>query len=133
MSEPSRHIDLNALRAARSEANREPVILEVGDELVELPPEMPLAVATGFARLAGGDPAGIDDALNALLGPEANRIINEHRLTLTDLMELMEAAGAAYGVTMGESSASESSSSPASRPSKPTSSTTTPASTSPKR
>lgn len=130
MTEPSRRIDLNALRAARAEAAGEPIILTVGDEDVELPPEMPLAVATGFARLASGDPTGIDDALGALLGPESNRIITEHSLTLTDLMELMEAAGALYGVTVGESSASAPSSPPAPRPSKPTSSATTPARTS---
>lgn len=98
---PQRIIDLAAARAARAEAQREPVILK-WDEGIEftLPPEMPVE----FALCAQED--NMRGALTALLGDDQAGEFFALRPSMDDINDLSQLAGEVYGVTPGESVAS---------------------------
>ena len=121
----ARRIDLNAARAARAEARGEPVTVELGDDVYELPAEMPASVIGCIARAQAGDPSGMLEAMAALVGDGFDEMVTKHRLSLDDLMVLLDGASEQYGMTTPESSASPASSPATSTPSRPTSSATT--------
>lgn len=122
-----KRIDLNAARAARAEARGdESSVIVIGDNEYPLPPEMPVSLLEAFGRAQSGDASGFTDGVIALLGSEEiyRTLLDEHVLTMEDLLEVMEGAMAAYGVTPGESKGSSSSSPSTTSPSNPTSSAT---------
>jgi hypothetical protein len=97
----ARVIDLGAAKAARAEAQNEPVVLKWDDKTsFTLPVEMP----ADFALLASeGDLRG---AVTALIGDQAQKFF-ELRPSMEDLTALAELAGSVYGLTAGEAPASD--------------------------
>lgn len=119
--------DLNAKRAARSEALNEPHEIELGDETFSLPVEIPLEsidlmseakFRSAFALVFGEDRDKDGEATPA--GGEVTARFFKQRPTTGDLEEIMGMYGPA-----GESSASPTSSLNGGRPSSPTGSPTT--------
>lgn len=96
---PRRLIDLNAARAARAEAQSEPVTLVIGDATLILPAEMP----ADFALL--GQQGRLREAVVALVGHQAEEFFAQ-RPSMPDIEALCEAAAEVYGVNTGESEAS---------------------------
>lgn len=119
-------IDLDAARAARREAKREPIVVVLGGEEFELPNELSLDLA---ALITAGDLMG---AVVALVGEDHADRFNACRPSMEDVVELFTELGPAYGLTVGESVASDGSSKNGSSRSRPTSSAST-GSTSAKR
>lgn len=99
---PARVIDLDAARAARSEAAQDPVILRLGGQEFTLPPEMPVA----FALYA--QEGQMLKAIGALLGDQLDAFL-EQRPAVSDLEAFADLAGEVYGVSPGEPQASPSS------------------------
>ena len=99
-AKPGRRIDLNAARAARAELDREPVFIEIGDDVYELPAELPAEFALVSAE---GDLRG---AVFALLGQEDAERFFSHRPSFDDLQAMIEGVGASYGIEPGEAKAS---------------------------
>jgi hypothetical protein len=99
---PARVLNLNAARAqraaARAEADSQPVTLELGDEMFELPVEMPY----DLIRLASeGDLHG---ALASLFDgdEDAMKRLYAQRLSMDDLEALVKGASEIYGVGEGK-------------------------------
>ena len=97
-----RTINLDAARAARAEASREPVTLTLDGKDITLPIELPADFAL---KASEGDLRG---AVVALLGDDADWFFGL-RPSMDDLNALVEGAGQAYGMREGESAASPSS------------------------
>lgn len=110
-------VNLDAVRAARSEAQQEPHEVEFGGETFLFTPEMPLE----FAELLAN--ARLSSAVRVLLvnGADLDRF-----LALKPLVSDMEAIASLYGMgSLGESTASAESSKNTSNGSRPTSSAST--------
>lgn len=95
---PERILNLNAARAARAEAEREPVLLEFGDETFTLPVEMPY----DLVRLSSqGD---LDGAILSLFDGDqkaADRLYAQ-KPTMDDLHALVDGLADLYGVGEGK-------------------------------
>lgn len=102
-ADPGRRIDLDQARAerdaARSEADRKPVMLRLGGQDFPLPVELPIDFALHAQQ---GDMRG---AVEALLGENADAFF-EQRPTLDDFEAIAEQARDVYGITEGKSEAS---------------------------
>lgn len=94
-----RTINLDEARAARSEANREPVTLMFSGVTFTLPVEMP----ADFALEAQQE--NLRAAVVALIGEQAEQFF-QLRPSIDDITELANAAGRVYGVGPGEAGAS---------------------------
>lgn len=98
------HLDLDARRAARREAAKEPVTFTFGGEVFTLPVELPVEavelVATVDAESMSDLQAValITPVMRALLGPEWDRFY-AHRPSLEDLAEVADFIWESYGVT----------------------------------
>lgn len=116
-------IDLNARRAARREASGEALVVRIGDERLEMPTELPLAVIDELEGLAGDvDAEQLDEAADreaveslnratrALFGEDGWRRFTGAGASLDDLLETVEAVLEHYGVSMAKASASAGSS-----------------------
>jgi hypothetical protein len=110
-------VDLDARRAARSEAESQPHRVVFGGETFTFPPTVPLEALDLMAE------GRFRHAFRLLLDDDtATARFMAHRPDDGDLDELMRGL---YGQTLGEPSASPGSSANGGRPSKPTSRTTT--------
>jgi hypothetical protein len=98
---PQRVIDLASARAARLEAQGQPVVLKWDEKTsFTLPVEMPAE----FAIL--GEERDIRGAIAALIGDQFEEFL-ALRPSMDDLMELMKAAATVYGMEPGEFQASD--------------------------
>lgn len=89
-----RTIDLNARREARGAAQKEPVEVHIGDDVFELPAELPAV----FLELILDDK--LTEAIGSLLDPDqAGRLLRS--MTLDDLSGFAEDLAAAYGIEGG--------------------------------
>ncbi len=93
---PQRVIDLASARAARAEAQRQPVTLKWSEDIsftlpVELPADFALYAQEGLMR----------ESVKALVGDQAGEFFALHP-SMDDINELVEAAGRVYGVKPGE-------------------------------
>ena len=104
-------LDLNARRAARREAGREHLKVNLGDDEFLLPPELPIDIAEPMKKLADGDLTCLIDIVETLFGDDTDRFM-KYRPSIDDLEQIIEA----YGTILGESSASTESSNPTSTP-----------------
>jgi len=95
-----RHFDLDAVRAARAEAQAEAPAVTFGGKEYQLPTEMPWAVVEAAAS---GDATGVVEAVKALLGDQWEDFAS-HGLSVADMIDLMEHIGALYGGEPGKSS-----------------------------
>jgi len=124
-------LDLNAVRAARSEADNAPHEVVLGydkdgaEQVFTVPPRMPLLFLDHLAKLE------FTEAMQALLGSE--EAWARFAAARAELEDLVTIAADLYGIgdLLGEASASRASSPNGGRPSKPTGRPTTTA-TSPK-
>ncbi|MDP2710788.1 MAG: hypothetical protein Q8O56_06180 [Solirubrobacteraceae bacterium] len=95
-----RRVDLRVARAARAEAQQDPVTITVTDDLdLTLPPELPAAY---ILELEAGHLGG---ALRGLLGDQADAFFAS--ASMADLEELVKAINEVYAVTAGEAEASQ--------------------------
>jgi hypothetical protein len=124
-------VDLDAKRAARSEAQNTPHQVTFGGESFEFPPRLPLEfldrVTAGTPRAAIALLFGEDPDATPPGGPETARFF-AHRPDDGDLEAI---SSALYSATLGESSASPASSANGGRPPKPTGRRTTAATSEP--
>lgn len=107
-------VDLDALRAARREANKEAPAVTLGGQRFELPIELPLGAVAALGRMfSHEDDPGIlgEETLNVvreLLGDQYDDFMS-HRPSMEDLEAMLNAVMPEYGFeTPGESPASES-------------------------
>lgn len=116
-----RRIDLNAARAARAEAQSEPMLADLGDETFTLVPELPIDFIT---QLSEGK---FREAVRMLFpsGVEHEAAFERFMALGLSVPDLMELAGAYTGMTVGESPASPRSSKNRGTRSRPTSKATT--------
>src|SRR6266540_3503795 len=114
-----RHIDLDAMRAARAEVEGEPVTLTFGGKTFALPKTLPIAFAVALER------DSTTEALRALLGEQVDEFLGLGA-DYSDLADLMAAVVKLYtGRSPGESGASPVSSGNGGRRSRRTSRTST--------
>lgn len=99
LAKTARRLDLDAARAARAEAEAEPIVLVVNGEDVTLPGELPLAALEYAARLSAGDPEAFTPFLQSLLGTAWEAL--KHDLTVPDLEYLAEHLFELYGIEGG--------------------------------
>ena len=113
------NVNLDAARAARSEAQGEHPTVTLGGQVFELPVELPFAVVEMVGELAGAaattdDPnAGAEAATiigriaRALFGTRYQDFIDLGP-SLADINAVLEGIAPLYGLGLGESQASES-------------------------
>lgn len=94
-----RHFDLDAVRAARAEAQADAPVVTFGGKEYQLPAEMPWSVVEAAAS---GDAAGVVQAVKALLGDQWEDFAS-HGLSVADMTALMEHIGTLYGGEPGKS------------------------------
>jgi hypothetical protein len=114
--DPDAPIDLDKLRARRREGRQAAIPLVVDGKRYELPAELPLTVLDSLAALgpagatSAADPnanpeellEGMRGILDDLLGADtAKALVREHRLTMDDLLELIDELLARYGFEDG--------------------------------
>lgn len=121
-------VDLDAARAIRREANKQPPKVVLGGQTFLLPIELPLEASLLLADMSEADEGqaakAIMSMVEILLGDQAEAFL-ANKLSGDDLKAFLYGVLPAYGFgaagDLGESQASESSSPSTSRPSKPTS------------
>jgi hypothetical protein len=100
-SAPSRVIDLDGARAARTES--QPVTLKFGGKDFDLPGELPFLFAE-YSRQER-----IDEALAALLGEDQSKQFFALNPSIEDLTSFTEAIVEVYGLSEGKSEGSQNS------------------------
>lgn len=122
-----KRIDLNEKRAARlAERGGEPTVIVIDEAEYVIADELPVALLDVIGDVQGGNFAAISAAMVAIFGEDTWEALRaNHRLSIDDLVDILDDVTEGYGVTMGESSASPTSSTDTSTPSRPTSSGTT--------
>lgn len=91
-----RVIDLNKARAARAETAKQPVLIKIGDQKIELPAEVPAE----FALLAYE--GRMLDAVQALFGEDGSKKFFEGNPSFDDLTEMVTQVSEMYGLDEGE-------------------------------
>lgn len=94
----SKHLDLDAARAARAEAQAEKPTVTLDGRVYELPSEMPWAVVEA---VASGEATGVVEAVRILLGDQWDDF-RSAGLSMADLIELMQHIGGLYGDDLGK-------------------------------
>lgn len=108
-------VDLDAARAARAEQNGEHPTVKFGDQIFELPTEMPFTIVESVnemqAAQAESDGFRISKMLTViaqdLFGDHYTEFLDKHP-SMLDMQLLLENIAPLYGLNQGESQASES-------------------------
>jgi hypothetical protein len=111
-------VDLDAKRAARSEAENAPHIVKLGGETFELPPRLPLPFMDNLVNMDFGG------AMQELFGDSADRFM-ALRPDMDDLLEIAEQLYSLGDFIAGRPSPSPASSANGGSPPKPTGKPTT--------
>jgi hypothetical protein len=107
-------VDLDALRAARSEANGEHPTVKFGGDIFELPTEMPFSIVENVNEMQQASEKNdgytvsqkLTQISHDLFGDRFEEFLGKHP-SMLDMQSLLESIAPLYGLQQGESQASE--------------------------
>jgi hypothetical protein len=106
--------DLDAVRAARAEANGVAPTVKFGDKVFELPVEMPFTIVESVNEMQAAQETGDGYKITRMLTAIAEDLFGDRykeflelRPSMLDMQALLENVAPMYGLTTGESQASE--------------------------